>query len=359
MYDELQTIVRSILYEDDAIQIIETTNGSKKAILYKACTPHVSIGEKITVNTTAHALKLGTSGYDFVKSTAHQASYNVSNIKGHIIKARYTPIQHSVLAIEEQESPYHDQFKLKFALQRKPVLVGELHSMVPLVYYVAQELRAATSMCVILDDCASLPLMISEQLRELHKQDGFYSITIGQAFGGMYEAVSLQSALQFACETLKVDTILVSLGPGVVGTGTAYGFSGMCLADWANVIGALNGIPVWIPRLSFSEKRVRHYGLSHHTRTALAAFTYAKSVLPLPLLKKEWEHTIQKQLEAENWLQRNHSILFSKVDMNANVQRALQRSKQPIRTMGRGYSDDPAFFLGVAEAVRVSFEEGG
>ncbi|UTW69794.1 DUF3866 family protein [Anaerobacillus sp. HL2] len=66
-------------------------------------------------------------------------------------------------------------------------------------------------------------------------------------------------ALQFAKEVLrKADVILVTLGPGVVGTGTSYGFYGIVQASWANIINSLDGVPVWVPRLSESDKRERH-----------------------------------------------------------------------------------------------------
>ncbi len=218
----------------------------------------------------------------------------------------------------------------------------------------AQEWKEKIKVCVIFDDQAALPLTVSDQLRILAKQPLFQSITIGQAFGGTYESINLQTALQFATQELRSDLIVISVGPGVVGTGTAFGFSGISLANWANVVGALKGIPIWVPRLSFADQRKRHQGLSHHTKTALFQFTYASSVLPLPYLHKEQKALIQKQLELSDSLEK-HQVRWAEVDMcTVQLERALVNSSLAIETMGRNYSDDPVFFQGVAEATRTA-----
>ncbi|MED4125228.1 DUF3866 family protein [Halalkalibacterium halodurans] len=351
MYHERIASVVSVLHDDETIQLLETTSMAKKAILYKAFTHSAKPGDEILVNETATVLALGTGGMDIVKAVLSEKPVQLKNHNGHIMKARYTPIQHSILSVEEEKSPYHDLFSEPFHLHGQPVLLGELHSMVPLAYYVSQVLQSNQTFVAIFDDKASLPLTLSNQLRELSKQSSFHSITIGQAFGGEYEAVSLPTALQFAVSKLKADVVMVSLGPGVVGTGTKFGFSGLCMADWANTIGALGGTPVWIPRLSFQDQRERHYGLSHHTRTALFTFTYAKSLLPIPHLAEEGRQFIQEQLASERKLPVNHEIVFADQSREDLVEAALRLSRSEIKTMGRAFSEDTAFFLAVAEAV--------
>jgi hypothetical protein len=271
------------------------------------------------------------------------------------MKLRYTPVQHSVLAIEAQESPYHSLFNQAFSLNGQPILLGELHSMIPVTFYVAKVLKPSTKICVIIDDQAALPLMISEQMRMLKNEKNFTTITVGQAFGGTFEAVTIHSALQFAKMELKADLVMISVGPGVIGTGTTRGFTGMALANWANIIGAFDGQPVWIPRLSFVEKRERHIGISHHTLTPLFQFTYVKSLLPMPYLQQSEKHLLEQQVK--KGLTRSkvaHEISWAEEDLiSPLVVNALQQSPLPVRTMGRGYTDDPAFFLAVGEAVRI------
>lgn len=349
MYIELETKVQKVLFENEQVQIVQTTSGAKKAIVYRSFFERVDENDAVIVNHTGSALNLGTGGYDIVKHVLKKKPFQ-NDEQGHIMKLRYTPQQLSVLSVEAEESPYHSLFTRNFSLNGRYVLLAELHSMIPVIYQLLKRFCNGFTLTVIIDDKASLPLMMSEHLNILHKNENFFSITIGQAFGGKYEAVNLQTALQFAKEQLKSDFIVVSLGPGVVGTSSLYGFSGMCLADWANIIGSLDGKSVWVPRLSFAEKRKRHYGLSHHTLTPLAKFTYAESILPLPALNGQKQDELQKNLAPLkekkqvriDWEQVDHSLLSE----------ALDSYPAPITTMGRTFQDDAAFFYGIYSAVK-------
>ena len=350
---ECWATIAEVYFEDDTIQLLRTTNTKYPAILYKRFFPTVTKGTLIKLNHTATELGLGTGGYDLVKEVL--ASKRIQeNIDGHIMKLRYTPMQQAMMSIEEPGSPHHSLFQKSFTLEGKKVLLAELHSMVPLIYYLAQEIEPTITCCVIFDDSASLLLEGSQHVRLLQKEVWFHSITIGQCVGGEYEAISLPSALQFASTFLKADLIIISVGPGVVGTGTEYGHSAMEMANWANVVGALGGCPVWIPRLSFADKRNRHYGLSHHTITPLYSFTYCSCVLVFPLLVHEQKSLIAKQLNSNSLA--THLITYQEEPVDRDLlERAFSRI-EGLTTMGRGYTDDPLFFEAVAEAVCFCIE---
>lgn len=351
MYREIETMVEKIIFENEQIQILKTTSGAKKALLYRDLCARANEGDKLIVNYTASLLKLGTGGYDIVKHVLEKQPFH-SDSDGHIMKLRYTPQQLSVLSVEAEESPYHSLFTDKFSLNGRYVLLAELHSMIPVVFQLLKQFRKRFTFTVIIDDEASLPLSLSEHMRILQKNENFHSITIGQAFGGQFEAVNLHTALQFAYEQLQSDYVVISLGPGVVGTGSLYGFSGMVLADWANIIGSFHGIPIWVPRISFKDKRERHFGISHHTITPLKQFTYAKSILPLPHLG-EWNKTLLNEVKD---LQNKHHILlyWENID-ELLLKKALDTYPIPIKTMGRTYQDDPHFFYGIYSAVQWLF----
>ncbi|WP_100372573.1 DUF3866 family protein [Bacillus sp. FJAT-45037] len=362
MFAEEFTQVQSIIYEDDSVQIVETPIGAKKAILYKTIMHAVKPGDDIVVNVTATNLHLGTGGYDFVKSveqTGRYVSKELTRQDGHILKLRYTPYQHQVLAIEAQESPYHSLFEQPFSLAGKPVLLGELHSMIPLVYATTQILKGNARVCVIIDDQAALPLAVSTMMRQLMKKKSFMTITVGQAFGGSFEAITIQTALQFAHNHLHADVIMISVGPGVVGTGTHYGFTGMSLASWSNIVASLKGLPVWIPRISFSDPRPRHFGISHHTLTPLKEFSLAKSLLPLPVFTGHRKVRIKEQLKELEWAKVMPDIQWvCEKQMTPLTEEALTASDVVIKTMGRGYQEDPSFFLSVVSSVWTSFNLG-
>ncbi|UTW69795.1 DUF3866 family protein [Anaerobacillus sp. HL2] len=118
-----------------------------------------------------------------------------SEPNGHIMKARYLPNQHSVLAVEAQESQYHPLFNKPFSLQEKKVLIAELHSMLPICFWAMDFLKNDGSMVAIISDEASIPLSLSSHVRALKNDKRFSTITIGQAFGGSYEAVNLATWL--------------------------------------------------------------------------------------------------------------------------------------------------------------------
>ena len=52
---------------------------------------------------------------------------------GHIVKARYTPMQQMLLAVDEQDSPHHDALAEADDLAGMPVVVADLHSALPAV----------------------------------------------------------------------------------------------------------------------------------------------------------------------------------------------------------------------------------
>jgi len=351
MYKEELVKVEEILYEDERIQLLVTSDGAKRAMLYKNICPSASVGERLIVNHTAASLSLGTGGWDIVQSVVRREPFQNEEGKGHIMKARYLPSQLSVLSIEAQESEYHDIFKRSFSLDEKPILLAELHSMIPIVYTSLKARANNMTLTIIISDEASIPIVMSEHLRVMKQDPLIKTISIGQAFGGDMEAVNLQTALQYAHEIMS-DVILVTLGPGVVGTGTKYGYSGMVLAQWANIVGKLGGKPVWIPRISFADQRERHVGISHHTLTPLVEFTYATSYLPIPILQESERVRVEEQLTALK--DTMHQVVPVSLDdaFISSCQTEMDNYPLPIKTMGRTYYDDRAFFHGVYAAIK-------
>lgn len=76
-------------------------------------------------------------------------------------------------------------------------------------------------------DGASLPIYLSKNVDTLKEKLIDSTITIGNAFGGDYECINIYTALITAKEILKADAVFVSMGPGIAGTGTKYGFTGI------------------------------------------------------------------------------------------------------------------------------------
>ena len=102
------------------------------------------------------------------------------------------------------------------------------------------------------------------------------TISTGQAFGGDLETVTVHTGLLAARHVLGAEVIVVTQGPGNLGTGTRWGFSGVACGEAVNAAAVLGGRPVAALRISDADPRERHRGVSHHSltsygRVALAA----------------------------------------------------------------------------------------
>ncbi|SFE32053.1 DUF3866 family protein [Alteribacillus iranensis] len=350
MYAEEDVVVEEILEEDHSIQKLKTNGGIGQAILYKLTCSRVSVGDRIRVNVTAGRLGLGTGGWDIVVAACAKQTGNKTN--GHIMKARYTSSQHSVMSVDDPEHPDYTLFEQPFSLKDRNVLLAELHSMLPIILGAVRMRDKNKKIGVILSDQASLPAGWSDHMRIWKTDPNVFVVTTGQAFGGNEEAVTIPNALQWLTMKKEVDVLVISMGPGTVGTSTPYGFSGIALAEWANIVGALEGKPCWVTRISFREGRTRHYGISHHTTTALCTFTYAPSLLILPHLDSEKEKYLRAQLKSVS-MSKQHVIIYEhSKSLLEDWKKWAVTYPLSVTTMGRNTKTDESYVLGVLAAVK-------
>jgi Protein of unknown function (DUF3866) len=173
------------------------------------------------------------------------------------------------------------------------------------------------------------------------------TVTSGQAFGGDLEAITLHSALIAARVVLGADVVVVAQGPGGMGTGTRYGFSGTQVAEAVNAVAALGGRPVACLRLSTADRRARHRGVSHHTLTALGQLALARAAVAVPALDDpDLAAAVDRQLAEAGVAARHELVRVAAPDPAA----LLAGWGVEVATMGRGPADDPAFFLAAAAA---------
>lgn len=345
-------LVKRILSERPGLIEIEVDCEGllSKAVVYEYMTGSVEPGNRVLLNATATTLGLGSGGYDMVMVNLDNPKASMTG-KGHIMKMRYTPWQCRVLSVEEESSPYHQVMKEVDDLEQIPVLVGTLHSMLaPLCACLADRgLRTA----YVMTDGASLPIYWSRTVHDL-KQKGLLlgTVTSGNAFGGDLEAVNIFSGLLAAKAILKPDIIIVAMGPGIVGTGTALGFTGVEQGITLNAVDSLHGTPIGIPRISFSDPRPRHYGISHHTMTVLSKVCKASVTVPLPMLGDERQERIRQQLD-EAELADIHNLVYRD---GSHVEEMLAKYGLKTTTMGRNLREDYEFFLALGAAAAVASE---
>lgn len=331
--------------QQDLTEIIVAIPGEpeQKAYNYDLLLGPVNIGDKVILNTTAVAKQLGTGGAHFVMANVSRPQRDAQEL-GHIMKMRYSPCQVKVLAAEEPDSPHAELINNTESLNGTPVIVGTLHSMLaPAVAGIKSFTKGNARVVYIMTDGAALPLPLSHLVHSLRKSGLIdATITCGHAFGGEYEAINIYTALLTALAAARADIIIVAMGPGIVGTASKYGFTGVEQGEIINAVNILGGRPVAIPRVSFADQRVRHQGLSHHTITALGKIALSACTVVLPkLADQEQNHILQQQI-AGAWPKDKHQVVLE------NGQPALEELDQrgiKVTSMGRKVQDDPAFFL--------------
>jgi hypothetical protein len=157
-------------------------------------------------------------------------------------------------------------------------------------------------------------------------------VATAPAYGGEHDALSTAGALDAAATRLGWDAVLVGPGPGIIGSDTELGHGGLAAFDSAHAALAL-GMPTLLsPRLSSSDPRERHRGLSHHTATVLELLLSGVEVA-VPAGFPE----VRAELDAAAGSR--HRLAEATADLDAYAATGL-----PTTTMGRPLTDDPLFF---------------
>jgi hypothetical protein len=340
-----------------AAELEVTVDGAVvRALAYPALTGLPRLGDRVLLNTSALDLGLGTGGYALVVALPDALPPDPPG-PGHLVKARYTPMQATVLGADEQGSPHHEVLRDADDLDGIPVVVADLHSALPAVLaaYYAQRLASAAPgaagtappVAYVMLDGGALPAWFSRTAAGL-RDAGWLAgtVTVGQAFGGDLEAVTPHSGMLAARHVLGAELIVVSQGPGNLGTGTRWGFSGVASGEAVNAAVVLGGRPVASLRISEADPRERHRGISHHSLTSYGRVALASADVVVPDLPGEFGARV---LAEAGPLAARHRLVRVSVD---GLHEVLRACPVPLSTMGRGLEEDLAYFLAAAAAGR-------
>jgi hypothetical protein len=322
--------------------------GAGVALAYPALVGTPEPGDRVLLNTTAVALGLGTGGYHLVVALPDRLPTDVP-AAGHLVKARYTPLQATVLGVSEEASPYAPLLARATSVDGLPVVVADLHSALPAVLAGLLAARPAARVAYVMTDGGALPLWFSRTVAALRPHLAG-TVTAGQAFGGDLEAVTLHEALLAARHVLAADVAVVTQGPGNLGVGTPWGFSGVAAGDAVNAVAAVGGRPVAALRISDADPRERHRGVSHHSRTAYGRVALARATVVVPDLPSPLADAVADDL-ATSGIAERHDVV--RVDASG-LREALRDSGFPLETMGRGLAQDEAYFVAAAAAGRYA-----
>jgi hypothetical protein len=340
--------IERILQERAGLQRVEVDldGNAERAYVLTQLTGRVDLGDPVVVNTTAVDLGLGTGGWHVVHWNLAREQWSEPG-PGHIMKARYTSLQTDTGSAEEHWAEMADIT----SIAGMPVVAAALHSQVPAIAVAFKERNPDAKLAYVMTDGAALPLALSDLVASLRERSLLAAtITCGHAFGGDHEAVSIYSALAVARHIVGADAAVVAMGPGIVGTASRLGFSGIEVGPVLDAAIGLGGVPIACLRVSFADPRPRHRGVSHHTATALTIATRGRVLIPVPCVGGDEERTLRVDL-ATTGLAARHELVdvapMGIVDLFA-------RHDLQIVSMGRPAADDPVLFEAAAAAGSVA-----
>lgn len=331
-----EATVAEIIGDRAGIRRVRLDTGERAYAVTQTTGP-VAVGDRVVVNTTAVGLGLGTGGWHVVHWNLTRGPWSTPG-PGHLMKLRYTSLQLDTGAAEE----HHPD--LPTDLGGAPVVVAGLHSHLPVLAVTLAAETPRVRVAYVMTDGGALPLALSDTVADLTERGLLVgTVTAGHAFGGDHECLNVPSALTVARHLLHADVIVVAMGPGVAGTGSRLGYSALEVAPALDAVAWLGGRPIACVRSSSGDARSRHQGISHHTTTALEA---VRSVVDVPVPPGT---AVPGQLAHHRW---------TEVEPGPIAERLAARGLD-VRTMGRGISDDRAFFDAAAAAGRFAAAVSG
>ena len=241
----------------------------------------IEAGDELLVNVTAVELGLGTGGAHVVHTNL-SSPHGGAPSAGRVMKARYLAEQLPVDAHEEAGPRSGDDENLG----ELPSLAG-VRVVLCVLHSHALALAAATHDVTgeapgyVMTDGGALPFVLSDLAAACLEIGAIATaVSAGQAFGAPMEAVTVAGGVA-ALASRRINRVIVSSGPGHLGTASPLGFSGLDLAGHAAVLDGLGAATALAARASSDDNRERHRGVSHHTRTVVA-LSPRRTVVPVP-----------------------------------------------------------------------------
>ncbi len=321
-----------------------------RALAYVPQVGRPEVGDRVIVTAATHERGLGTGGYVMIVAIPDRLPNDGPDAPGHIVKARYTPMQYMVLGVDEEESPFHSVLREADSIDGMPVIGADLHSALPAIVAGVHHTHPKARIAYVMDDGGALPAWFSQtayRLREGGHIQG--TISAGQSYGGELEAVNIYTALLAARHVWKADVSIVTQGPGNLGTDTRWGFSGTSIGEALNAAHVLGGRPIAAVRASVADPRERHLGISHHTMRVLSDVVRVPCTVVAPEPTNRDDDIADKIARQLVELAQLDHITLAGVPAD-DLHEVLLSPPAPLSTMGRGYADDPLSFLAVAAA---------
>ncbi len=328
--------------------VIELAGERREAIADVALTGAAEVGDRVIVNVEARDLSLGSGGFDIVHVNLSRGLEGDGVEGAHVMKLNYTSLQHTVAPI--------DDAKLQLPVGR-PVAVLALHGQLAALAWAFAQGSPARRLGYVQTSGGALPGGHSRTVRALRERGLLAGhVTAGAAFGGEGEAITTAGALHHGLRTLGWDAAVCGPGPGIVGSSSPLGHGGMVALDSAHVALALGCPTLLVARMSSSDQRERHRGISHHTLTVLDLLLEPVTVALPAGMRSPVGSDLRAGLGAVfGGAMPSRPALALDVERPVRITRhdwrrasvdlpAYASSGLPSETMGRGIAQDPLFF---------------
>ncbi|WP_205698053.1 DUF3866 family protein [Conexibacter sp. SYSU D00693] len=287
------------------------------------------VGDDVVVNTQAADLALGSGGFDVVHVNLSRGLGGAGVPGAHVMKLNYASLQHAVVPVEETAGGDGGARAVEGeerSAAEVPVGVFGLHGQLPAIAWAVGQAAPGARLGYVQTPGGALPGSHSRVVRELRERGLLAGhLTAGAAYGGADgDAITTAGALDHGVRELGWDAAVVGPGPGILGSGSAFGHGGMVALESAHTALALGHPVVLCARMSGSDPRPRHRGLSHHTATVLRLL-----LRPVVVALPAGEAPPSEVAGAHGWV-------FPPADLEGYAASGL-----PATSMGR---EDPLFF---------------
>jgi uncharacterized protein DUF3866 len=306
--------------------VVELADGRHRAVadvgLIGPCEP----GDEVIVNVEARELGLGSGGFDIVHVNLTRGLDGKGRPGADVMKLNYTSLQHATVALEAQagdDGPAGGPPSVVGA-----VAVIALHGQLAPLAWALGQARPGCRLGYVQTGGGALPGSHSEVVRALLERGLLAShVTAGAAYGAPDgDAITTIGAVHHGLAAADLDAVVCGPGPGIIGSGSTLGHGGMVALDSAHAGLSLGAGTLVVPRMSTGDRRPRHQGISHHSRTVLELVLGSVSVALPP------------GADPPAWGER-HTWIVGAADLAGYGASGL-----PASTMGRSLDLDPVFF---------------
>ena len=348
-------VLRASPPEGTEQQLMIDLDGGRPAIADVTLIGVSEVGDEVVVNVQALDLGLGAGSFDIVHcnlTRGLQSEGEADPVSPHVIKLPYTSLQHAARVRSEE--------RLELPLQA-PVAVLALHEQLAAVAWAFAQAAPGLELGYVQTEGGALPGGHSRMVRSLRER-GLLSghLSAGAAYGGEGESLSTAAALHHGIHGLGWDAAVCGPGPGILGPDSSLEHGGMAALDSAHVALALGCHTLLVARMSSSDPREGHRGISNHTRIVLDLLLEPVTVaLPAGMRspvgselrsslgsvfaassgRSTLELDTQRAVSDRPARIARHDWRRTPVDLPAFASSGLSR-----QTMGRSLTEDPLFF---------------